>query len=346
MSAEPTADVDVSAVVLAFGAEPGLEACVRALLASEGVRAEVVLVDNGCTDGAVDRLERASLPWLIVVRPGTNLGYAAGCNEGVRWSSGRVVAFVNYDAIAEPDALARLAAATAEPGVGIATASIRLADDPALLNSAGNDIHFLGLSWSGCFNEPADRHAYPHDVTGASGAGMAMSRAVWDRLGGFEPQFFMYHDDAELSLRCLLRGLRIVYVPDAVIVHRYEFSRNPRKLYLIERNRLIMVLSSFELRTLLLLAPALVAVEACMLALSIGEGWAPAKLQSWRWLLSHLPFLRRRRREVQASRVVDDRSIAHHFVTGINPGNYQLTPKVELLNRVLAAYWRVVQRVL
>lgn len=329
----------VSAVVLAYGAEPFLEPCVRSLLASTGVDVEVVLVDNGCSDGTVDRLAGEQIDGLVVVRPGENLGYAEGCNEGARHATGQVLAFVNYDATVRPETLRRLADVASRPDVGIATGSIRLADEPALLNSAGNDIHFLGLSWSGRFRVPAALHAEEQEVTGASGAGMALTCARWEQLGGFDPTFFMYHDDAELSLRCLLAGLRIVYVPDAVVVHRYEFTRNPRKLYLIERNRLIMLLTSFEARTLLLILPPLLVVEASTLALAVREGWWRAKLRAWWWLATHARYLRDRRSRIQGQRRVSDRAVVGRFVARIEPGNYELSPLVGVLNRGLELYW-------
>ncbi len=342
MSAAPT----VAVVVLAYGAEPYLEPCVRSLLASEGVGVEAVLVDNGCTDGAVDRLEAEGLPGLIVVRPGANLGFAGGCNEGARHSTSDLVAFVNFDATVEVDTLARLADVAREPTVGIATASIRLADRPDRLNSAGNDIHFLGLSWSGRFDEPAASCDRREDVTGASGAGMMLRRQVWDRLGGFDPVYFMYHDDAELSWRCHMAGLRVVYVPDAVVIHRYEFTRNPQKLHLIERNRILMVLTCYSARMLILIAPALAALELGTLALAVAEGWWRQKLSAWWWLATNRRLVAARRRAVQASRVTPDRDLARLLVADIDPGNYRLGPAVRALNGGLRAYWRVARRLL
>src|SRR4051812_36652563 len=137
----------VSAVVLAWKAEPWLRRGVEALLASEKVTVDVVLVDNGCTNDDVEVLER--LPGVSVVRPGTNLGFAGGCNAGALAATGEYLALVNGDAVVEPTTLARLVDEASRPDVGIAGASIRLADDPRLLNSAGNPVHILGLSWAG-----------------------------------------------------------------------------------------------------------------------------------------------------------------------------------------------------
>ncbi|MBW3548087.1 MAG: glycosyltransferase family 2 protein [Actinobacteria bacterium] len=332
----------VSAVIVAYGAEPWLERSVRAALQSDGVDVEVVLVDNGCTDGAVDAV--APLPGVTAVRPGCNLGFAGGCQAGVAASRGDVVAFVNPDAVVAPDALARLAAVAAEPGVAIATAGVRLADRPESMNSAGNDVHFLGMSWSGGFGEPATEHAVRRQVLAASGAGMAMRREVWDTVGGMEVEMFAYYEDADLSLRCWQQGLSVAYVPDAVVVHRYEFSRNPRKLYLVERNRLCMVLTLYEARTLWLLGPALLGLELAVVALALSQGWSRQKLAGWAWLVRRRRWLRERRRVVQTARRVSDRELGERFATSLSPGNLVLPTWLGPLDRLLARYWELVRR--
>lgn len=334
----------VSAIVLAYGDEPWLERCVDALLASSDVEVEVILVDNGCTDGAVDRL--ASRPGVTVVRPGSNLGFPGGCNAGAERARGDVLAFVNADALAAPDALARLADVAKRQSVGIATASVRLADAPELLNSGGNEIHFLGLSWSGAFREPAAAYTTEREVAGASGAGMAMSRETWNSLGGFEERYFLYHEDAELSLRSWQVGRRVVYVPEAVVWHRYEFSRNRRKFHLIERNRSILLLTLFEARTLLLLSPALVALELAMLCLAARRGWIREKFAAWAWLVRHHDWIRSRRAVLQGRRSVPDRQLAPLLASRIQPGNLLLPSWLRPMDAVLAGYWRAVCRLL
>jgi GT2 family glycosyltransferase len=335
----------VSAVVLAYGNEPWLEDCVAALLGSEGIaEMEVVVVDNGCTDGAVDRL--AGSPGVVVLRPPRNLGFAGGCNLGAGSAKGDILVFVNGDAIVAPRAVSRLAAVASRPGVGIATGSIRLAHDPDRLNSAGNEIHFLGVGWAGRLDEPASHYSEEVEVTGASGAGMAMSRHVWERLGGFHDPYFAYHEDAELSLRCWQQGLSVVYVPDAVVVHRYEFSRNPNKLYLLERNRLLFVLTLFEARTLLLLAPAFVAFELGILLLALREGWGRQKVAGWRWLVRNRRMVKGRRRHLRAERTVGDRDIAPRLSNRLRSVNLRLPKALQPADRLLAAYWSLVCKVL
>ncbi len=331
----------VSAVVVAYLDEPWLERCVESLLASTGVQVEVVLVDNGDTSGAVDRL--AGRDRLRVLRPGRNLGFAGGCNAGAAAAGGDVLALVNPDAVVEPDALAWLAAAVEDRQIGIATASIRLAEDPSRMNSVGNPLHYLGLVWAGGFGEPAVDHAEVRDVATASGAACALRRELWDRLGGFYPAYFAYHEDTEISIRCWQQGLRVVYVPAAVVVHRYEFSRNKRKNYLLERNRWLTLLTLYSGRSLLLLTPPLLVLEVCMLVAAAAGGWLPEKVAGYRWLVRHAAQIRRRRSHLQAQRRCSDKDLAGLFAARFEPANLPTPPGLGLLNIVLDRYWHLVR---
>jgi GT2 family glycosyltransferase len=335
---------DVTVVVLAYGAEPLLVPCVRAALASTGVRAEIVLVDNGCTDGGVDQLRHEAR--VRVVDPGTNLGFAAGCARGVDEARADTIAFVNSDAVVRSDALANLVAPLGDPSIGITTASIRLARDPELVNSAGNGVHLLGFSWCGGLYDDASDHRTARDVASASGAAMALRRCTWDELGGFVPEFFTYYEDTELSLRSWQRGRRVVFVPDAVVTHEYVQARNPRKLYLVERNRLVSLFTLYERRTLTLLFLPLVVVELAMFAVALGQGWGRAKASAWWWLLRNRDWVRRRRVEVQAARTVPDSALLHLYSVHVADGNDPLPRAAVMADRLLAAYLIAARRAL
>ena len=333
----------VTAVTVAYGAEPWLERSVAAALASTDVVVDVVVVDNGCSDGATERL--AHTRGVTVVRPGRNVGFAEGCNLGIAAATAELVALVNPDAIVDPPALGALARVAAGADVGIATASIRLADRPDRLNSAGNDIHFTGLSWSGAFDERAADHDEQRDVLAASGAAMLLRRQVWDELGGFDAAFFAYYEDADLSLRAWQRGYRVVFVPEAVVLHRYEFARRPEKMLLLERNRLLMVTGCFSRRLLATLLPILLVTEVGTLGMAVAQGWWRQKLSSWWWLVAHRREIARRRRSIQAARVRPDRDLLHLFATRLDPGNVALPPWLGPVDAILRAYWSAARRV-
>lgn len=330
----------VGVVMVAYGDEPVLHEAVTSALASDGVTAEVILVDNGADQSAIDSVR--DLPGVTVLTPGANLGFAAGCNLGAAESDAEVIVLFNCDALLRPDTLRRLADALLDPAVGIATASVRLAGQPDTINSAGNPVHYLGLAWAGGHGRPATEYREPGPVASASGACCAITHAFWDELGGFYDAFFAYHEDVELSLRSWQRGRSVVYVPDAIAFHHYEFSRNPTKAYLLERNRLLTLLTTYSGRTLALLAPALLAQELAMLAVATSQGWLPAKLRGYGWLVQHAGPVRERHRRVQAARSRPDRQVMPHLVAQFDAGNVPPVPALGLLNAGSSWYRKVV----
>ncbi|MFC5926398.1 glycosyltransferase family 2 protein [Micromonospora vulcania] len=333
----------ITVVMLAYGAEPYLVDAAQAVLASTDVTAELIVVDNGCTGDGIDVVK--GLSGVRVLRPDRNTGYSGGCALGAAEATGDWLAFVNSDAIVAPDALAKTAAVAAEDGVGAAMASIRLADRPDLINTAGNPLHFSGLSWAGGNGEPATAHSRRRSVPSLSGCCFVIERQLWQALDGFAAEYFAYHEDTELSLRLRQRGLRLEYVPDAVVRHHYEFSRNTLKLYLVERNRLATLLTTYQTRTLLVLAPGLLLTEAAMLATALTGGWARQKVHGWRWLWQHRGWLRTRRRQLQAERRVPDGVIAELMTGRLAPSNVA-APGLGVFNVLAGGYWTLAKPLL
>ncbi len=175
---------------------------------------------------------------------------------------------------------------------------------------------------------------------------MAIRADLFEELGRFNDRFFIYHEDVELGWRAHMRGLRVLMNPKADVYHDYEFVRNPRKLYLLERNRLVFVVSSFSLRMLALLAPLLIVTELGMLALALREGWAKDKLAGWAWCVRNARWLARHRRETQRLRRVPDRELASFMTPVLAPQMMPLPRIAAAANPVMAAYWKLVRRLL
>lgn len=332
--------MSLSVVTVGFGSMPMIGACVDGLLQAKGVD-EVIVVDNG-----LDAVSRAMLPDDARVRvhiPGDNLGFAGGCNAGALLATGDVLAFVNPDLFVEPGALAAIEAVARQDRVAIATGEVRL-DGGDRLNATGGVLHFTGLGWSEHFGAPVADAGPSRPVMIASGALMAVRRAVWDELGGFTDDLFLYHEDAELSLRAWLRGYDNAFVAGAAGLHHYEFSRNARKLYFLERNRLYLVAVCFPSRLLAIVLPALLAYEAGIVAVAAKEGWLREKVDGWRWLVQHRRDLLARRRQVQSSRRRSPSELAGQLAASFDAGNYPLSPVLQLADRALAAYWLAVRR--
>lgn len=325
---------DVTAVVCAFGHQPHLGDVIAALQASRGVDLEVVVVDNGSPDSA-------GLSGVRVIHPGINTGFAGGVNIGARAASSPVVVFVNSDAIVDPDCLALLRDRLTDPGVTLVGATIVLADEPDTVNSWGNPVHVLGFSWAGGYGHPV-HEAESGTRASVSGAVFAVRRSDFLTLGGMDERYFMYGEDVDLSLRAWLSGGSVEVLAAATATHHYDFARNPGKLGLLERNRLITVLTTYRLRTLLGLAPLLVAAETALVLRSRREGWADQKIQGWRWLLGHRTYLRRRRNRLQGTRRMSDADLLDHLSLSLDPPPRFGMGIEPAWQSAINAYWRTV----
>lgn len=179
---------------------------------------EVVVVDNGCTDATT---EWSAARGARVVRSPVNLGFAGGVNLGLAEARGDVVVLLNNDALATPGWLAGLRGALdREPGVGIAGPRSNWVSDAQLLPRppyAQAPSPELDAFAAGRARDHAGRG---FDVTRLSGLCMAISRAVLDRIGGFDTRFEIGNlEDDDYSLRARLAGFRLWVADDSYVHH-------------------------------------------------------------------------------------------------------------------------------
>ena len=304
----------------------------------------MIVVDNGGSDSAVVSAQGEGR--VRLVEPRENLGFAGGCNRGAAEATGDVLVFLNPDTVVEDGALAQLGRTLDDPEIGIAMARLRLLDRPDLLNSGGTVVHVSGLAWAGRFGEPAESIDGLEDVAAASGAALAIRRGTFAELGRFTEELFMYQEDVELSWRAHLAGLRVVVDPAADVFHEYEFGRHPSKIALLERNRLIFVLTGYPLGLLVLLGPVLACGELAMLLLSARQRWLRGKLGGWWWCLGNARWLAAHRRETKSLRHVGTRELAPFLTPSLDPRMVPLPRGTGFINRLLGPYWSLVRRAL
>jgi GT2 family glycosyltransferase len=330
-----------SVVIVAYNSGQVLVRCVESVQQDDSEH-EVIVVNNGVGGPEIDAV--AALPGVQLVEAGGNIGFAAGSTLGADHASGDVLVFLNPDTTVAPGAIAALAEALEDPTIGIAMARLRLMDEPERLNSTGCVIHITGLAWSDGYREPVESLTELREITYANGSALAIRADLFRSLGGFTPELFIYHEDLELGWRVRMRGLRVVVEPAADVLHEYEYSRNVKKNYFMERNRLIFVSSAYSLRMLLLLAPALLAAEAGLTLVALRQGWFKDKVRGWAWVASHARWLARHRRKLQSERVVSDRDLARHLTPIVDPKMVDVPAFVRAANPLLERYWSLVRR--
>ena len=293
---------------------------------------EILLVDNkpGATLPPLD-----DAPEVRVIAPDVNLGYPNAINFAMEHTAADFVLCLNPDARAEPECLERLLA------VDAALAGAQIVSEDGLTTQAGdNPLHPTGISPAGSFGR-AREEGPPRETIVVSGACTLFRRTTFLELGGFMREFFLYYDDADLGWRARIAGERVVFVPAAVVRHGYEFGRRERKMFLLERNRLIAVLSNYEARSLVVLAPLLLVFELGVLGIAGVQGWLPEKLQAYRSVVGLRRAIRAHRRRVQSLRRRSDRELRPFFEPRLVSPFLPALP-ARVAGAITAAYLRLI----
>ena len=186
---------------------------------------ETIVWDNASSDGAVEALVMG--PRVHIVRCPDNLGFAAANNRAAALSQAPLIVTLNPDAFPEPDWLETLVAA-AHRHDAECVASLQLtAEDPDILDGAGDMMSVIGVAWRGGYLGPrAAQPAEPVEVFAACAAAALYRRDAFEAAGGFDERFFCYHEDVDLGFRLRLRGGRCVLEPRAIVRHVGSASSN------------------------------------------------------------------------------------------------------------------------
>lgn len=296
----------LSVVIPTWNGAGHLRACLTALAAQTRPPDEVIVVDNGSTDGTAALL-RAEFPTARLLANRRNEGFARATNQGILAARGEVVVALNNDTVPAPAALAALAAALlADDRLGACAATQVFAARPDRINAAGLLIgRDLTAVEVGLGRPVTALPAAPWPVFGASGGAAAYRRAALDDAGLFDERFFAYLEDVDLAWRLRLRGWRAAAAPAARVAHAYSATAGADsafKRYHLARNRVWYLVKNVPGPLWRRCAPAVLWYDAAALLVALARrdgAWLRGRRDGLRALPALLPARRaiqRRRR--------------------------------------------------
>jgi GT2 family glycosyltransferase len=298
----------VAAVIPSWNSLGYLPRCIESLR-GQGVALELLVVDNGSTDGSVEYLEREKVPHVSLPQ---NVGFAAAVNLGVARTSAPEILVLNADTVLEPGCVATLLAALGGDPVlgGVQPRILQLeSDEPARspgaarLYSAGQALTKDGRAFEiGMGEAQGPWSVERREVFGVCGAACLLRRELFVELGGYDESYFAFYEDVDLNVRARIAGRRFEYVPEAVVWHvgnaswTASFNRpGADNARLVARNRLATQVKFMPATAI----PRIAAAEAGSLLRAARERRFRATLRGKLSALRRLPGLLRERRRLR-----------------------------------------------
>ncbi|MFH1722169.1 MAG: glycosyltransferase family 2 protein [Candidatus Altiarchaeota archaeon] len=243
ITSKNSAQPKVSIILLNWNGWLDTSECLSSLAKVTYPKVEIVVVDNGSTDDSVANIKK-KFPRIVLVENEKNMGFAEGNNIGARNATGDVFLFLNNDTVVDPGFLEPLTTEVVKPCIGVVCPKIMFFKPNDTIWYGGGFLKKHYGTWHrGFLEKDAGQYDSTTEVEWASGCALMIRKSLVDKVGLFDPFFFIYLEDVDLSLRVRKMGLKILYIPQAVIWHKEsastkKFSRRFR--FLGERNILLL----------------------------------------------------------------------------------------------------------
>jgi len=337
----------VSIVIVNWNGGKILPECLETLAAQTFQDFEIILVDNGSTDGSTDDLESRwpQLP-LKLIRLPNNAGFAPANNIGARTAQGEWLALLNNDAFPDPNWLETLlTAARQNPEYTFFASRLLQSDCPDIIDGTGDVYHVSGAVWNRQHNHPAHLAVnQPGEVFSPQGAAALFPRDAFLAVGGFDESYHSYHEDIDLAFRLRLRGHRCLYVPNALVYHKGSFTTGKGSDFAVLQGHRNLVWCYFQnmpgwLIWRYLPDHLLANLFTVIHIASKGQGKA---ILTAKWnALRGLPRILRKRKEIQRSRTTTldeilssmDRKFLSPYILGLTSRRLKRQQSAESLNR-------------
>ena len=313
-----------SIIILNYNGIRFIERCLTSILETDYPNFEIILVDNGSTDGSLEIASRlfSKNQRVRIITNERNLGFAEGNNIGYRNSRGQIIVFLNVYTEVDRNWLRELVRIlNTEEGIGAAQCKLISMRDRKEIDSVGFDYDYLGYVYPRSQTRRGDSFNQVEELFSADGAAMAVKRKVLKELSladePFDPEYFCYYEETDLCWRIRLRGYKILFAPNSIVYHYRGYARPKEKMpphlvfhYL--KNHLSTLIKNYNILNLVKCIPVLVALEIgrALSVLSSEPQSANGRLKAVVWPIKNLSRLWRRRIIVQhAIREVPDNEI-------------------------------------
>lgn len=307
--------IRVSVVIPHWNGRHHLHDCLTSLRRQTLTNHEVILVDNGSSDGSQEYI-RTEFPEVRLLELGQNRGFTGACNAGYAASKGEFVCLLNNDTEADPNWL-QVVVDTFEshPRVGIVATKMLLFDRRDHFHSAGDYYRLNGIPGNrGVWQEDRGQYDREEPVFSACGGAAAYRRTMIEEIGFLDNAFFFSCEDVDLAWRAHLAGWEVRYAPQAIVYHKLKASGGSGVTgsYHDGRNFLFVIWKNYPGSLMRRYAADIIRAQLHITVEAMRAWRGAAARATLRGQLAGLAgFIRMwsARRRIQAARRIDDRTI-------------------------------------
>jgi GT2 family glycosyltransferase len=311
----------VSVIIVNFNGKKFLEECIPSLIIQTCKNLEIIVVDNASSDGSVEYL-KSHFEGLVIIENKSNLGFAEGANTGIRNSRGPYILTLNNDTRVEGRCIeGLLQVMNSDDVIGMCAPKMLFPD--GRINSTGICISRSGAAWDrGMFEEDRGQYNSPEEIFGPCGGAALFRRKMFDEIGLFDKDFFLYMEDVDIAFRGQLAGWKCMFVPEAVVYHHHCGTTgfmSDLSIYYGNRNILLYPMKNFPFGTLVISMPWILGRTIAIIPYGIMRGKGKIILKSKIDGLFSIPRMLKKRKYIR--RTVPEAKINRFFTLSIKFNN-------------------------
>ncbi|MCL2259855.1 MAG: glycosyltransferase family 2 protein [Fibromonadales bacterium] len=281
----------ISIIILNYNGKHHLQDCFDSIFSQNFTDFEIILTDNNSTDQSVSWIKE-NYPKVKIVENKNNLGFAGGNNSALPYASGQWLFFLNNDTMLENNCLAEIAKGISErePNQLVFAPLIVNFDDPAKIDSGGDCLYpwCYGYRYEDLQADNA-LFAEKREITLACGGAAIFNKELFNKIDGFDEDFFLIYEDVDLSFKAKKTGAKIWMLPKAKVRHKGYATitqASAQRMYFAERNRFYLKIKHYPFITLLKYSPQIFIFRILSMILWI------SRRHFLLWLKAHVDVLR------------------------------------------------------
>ena len=311
----------VSIVILNYNDIQYIENCLESVFRTTGCKFEVILIDNGSTDGSA-LICKEKFPQIRLFQNKENLAMTAR-NIGIDNAKGEFIVFLDSDATVDPCWLQNLIKSYMSHGPGLYQGKILETNNPKIIGSSGNLLNIFGFGYArGNGEKDIGQYEEFQQISFPVGACLFSSVETIKKVGYFDESNLLYlmYDDVDYGWKALSLGIFSFYEPKAIVYHPGSTSSklDSHKMFLLERNRWICLLSFYSTKTLVKIFPLFFLFESGLFLFLIIKGMGISKIKAFFSILKMYSSIKQRKIKLNKKKKLNDTEMISHFVNEIS----------------------------